>query len=168
MLPGVGVLDPRTFETATSFGTFFYVAGLLGMVSLIDESGLAGALGLKALAWLPLAPDQPVESFGALVAAASLIGLVTTHPGVPAVLGPLAAPMAQAADLPLVTVLMTQIVGFSTMLLPYQSAPVMVALQLANLRLAAATRLSLLLGSVTLLVLVPLDYLWWRWLGYLK
>ena len=61
MLPGVGVLDPRSFETATSFGTFFYVAGLLGMVSLIDASGLAGALELKALAWLPLAPDQPVE-----------------------------------------------------------------------------------------------------------
>jgi di/tricarboxylate transporter len=167
MLPGVGVIDPRTFETATSFGTFFYVAGLLGMVSLIDASGLAGALGAKALAWLRLAPDAPAQSFGALVAAASMIGLVTTHPGVPAVLGPLAAPMAKAADLPLVSVLMTQIVGFSTMLLPYQSAPVMVALQLANLRLAAATRLSLMLGGLTLLVLVPLDYLWWRYLGYL-
>ena len=158
-----GVIDPRTFETATSFGTFFYVAGLLGMVSLIDASGLAGALGAKALALAAAgAGCRPAESFGALVAAASLIGLVTTHPGVPAVLGPLAAPMAKAADLPLVSVLMTQIVGFSTMLLPYQSAPVMVALQLANLRLAAATRLSLLLGSLTLLVLVPLDYLWWR------
>ncbi len=167
MLPGVGVIDPRTFETATSFGTFFYVAGLLGMVSLIDASGLAGVLGAKARAWLPLAAGAPAESFGALVAAASLVGLVTTHPGVPAVLGPLAAPMAKASDLPLVSVLMTQIVGFSTMLLPYQSAPVMVALQLANLRLAAATRLSLLLGGLTLLVLVPLDYLWWRWLGYL-
>jgi anion transporter len=167
MLPGVGVIDRRTFETATSFGTFFYVAGLLGMVSLIDASGLAGALGAKALAWLPLGPEAPAQNFGALVAAASLIGLVTTHPGVPAVLGPLAASMAKAADLPLVSVLMTQMVGFSTMLLPYQSAPVMVALQLANLRLAAATRLSLLLGSLTLLVLVPLDYLWWRWLGYL-
>lgn len=167
MLPSVGVIDPQTFESATSFGTFFYVAGLLGMVSLVDASGLAHVLGSKALAWLPLSPDRPAEKFGALVAAGSLTGLVTTHPGVPAVLGPLAGPMAEAAGLPLVSVLMTQIVGFSTMLLPYQSAPVMVALQLANLRLAAATRLSLLLGGLTLLVLVPLDYLWWRWLGYL-
>ena len=53
------------------------------------------------------------------------------------------------------------------MLLPYQSAPVMVALQLADVRLAAGSKLSLLLGTITLLVLVPLDYLWWRWLGYL-
>jgi len=39
--------------------------------------------------------------------------------------------------------------------------------QLAGIRLAAATRLSLLLGSLTLLVLVPLDYAWWQYLGYL-
>jgi len=45
MLPGVGMVDARTFESVTSFGTFLYVAGLLGMVSLIDASGLARALG---------------------------------------------------------------------------------------------------------------------------
>jgi di/tricarboxylate transporter len=54
------------------------------------------------------------------------------------------------------------------MLLPYQSAPVMVALQLANIRLASGTKLSLLLGGLTLLVLVPLDYAWWEWLGRLE
>ena len=48
MLPGVGVIDPRTFETATSFGTFFYAAGWLARASLIDASGLAGALGVEA------------------------------------------------------------------------------------------------------------------------
>jgi di/tricarboxylate transporter len=167
MLPGIGVVDVRTFESVTSFGTFFYVAGLLGMVSLFDESGLAGAIGATAQDWLPLSAGAPGASFAALVAGASVIGLVTTHPGVPAVLGPLAAPMAEASGLPVEAVLMTQVVGFSAMLLPYQSAPVMVAVQLAGLRLAAATRLSLLLGSLTLLVLVPLDYVWWRYLGYL-
>ena len=134
MLPGIGVLDPRTFESGTSFSTLFYVAGLLGMVSLFDASGLAGVLGARALDWLPLAPDAPAISFGALVGAAALISLVTTHPGVPAVLGPLAAPLAEAGNLPLETVLMTQVVGFAAMLLPHQSAPVMVALQLAGIR----------------------------------
>jgi di/tricarboxylate transporter len=166
MLPGIGVVDPRTFESATSFGTFFCVAGLLGMVSLFDASGLADrrqGAGLAAAgarsAWRELR---------GLVAGASVIGLVTTHPGVPAVLGPLAAPMAEAAELPLEAVLMTQVIGFSAMLLPYQSAPVMVALQLANIRLASGTKLSLLLGGLTLLVLVPLDYAWWQWLGRLE
>jgi di/tricarboxylate transporter len=166
MLPGIGVLDVGRFETATSFGTFFYVAGVLGIVSLFDASGLAGVIGAHALTWLPLNPDLPAQSFGALVGAAALIGLVTTHPGVPVVLGPLAALLAEAGNLPLETVLMTQTVGLAAMLLPYQSAPVMVALQVAGVRLAAGIKLSLLLGSITLIVLVPLDYLWWLWLGY--
>jgi GNAT superfamily N-acetyltransferase len=38
--------------------------------------------------------------------------------------------------------------------------------QVAGVRLAAGIKLSLLLGSITLIVLVPLDYLWWLWLGY--
>jgi anion transporter len=167
MLPGIGVVDARRFESATSFSTFFYVAGVLGMVSLIDASGLAGVIGARALSWLPLAPGEPAASFAALVGAATVTSLLTTHPALPAVFGPLAAPLASAGNLPLETVLMTPVVGFAAMLLPYQSAPVMVALQLADVRLASGSKLSLLLGASTLLVLVPLDYLWWRWLGYL-
>lgn len=167
MAPGLGMLDVRAFETTTSFGAFFYVAGLLGMVSMIDASGLAAALGEVARARLPVAPDAPAGNFATLVLAASLAGLVTTHPGVPAVLGPLAGPLADATGLPLLTVLMTQVIGFSAMLLPYVSAPVMVAIQLANVGLGAAIRLSLLLGGLTLLLLVPVAYLWWRYLGYL-
>jgi di/tricarboxylate transporter len=76
--------------------------------------------------------------------------------------------MAEAAELPLEAVLMTEVIGFAAMLLPYQSAPVMVALQPANIRLASSTKLSLLLGGLILLVLVPLDYVWWQWLGRLE
>ncbi len=168
MVPGVGVLDVGSFETVTSFGAFFYVAGLLGMVSLIDASGLAAALAETAAAWLPVAPDAPARNFGIMAVAASLMGLMTAQPGVPAVLGPLAGPIAEATGLPLISVLMTQVVGFAAILLPYESAPVMVAIQLANVGLAAATRLSLLLGSLTLLLLGPMAYLWWRHLGYLS
>jgi len=168
MMPGLGVLDVRTFETVTSFGAFFYVAGLLGMVSMIDASGLAATLAETAGRWLPVAPDAPAWNFGVLVLTASLMALVTAQPGVPAVLGPLAGPIAEATGLPLISVLMTQVLGFAAILLPYESAPVMVAVQLANVGLGAATRLSLLLGSLTLVLLVPVAYLWWRWLGYLS
>jgi di/tricarboxylate transporter len=168
MLPGVGVLDVRSFETVTSFGVFFYVAGLLGMVSMIDASGLATALAAAAERWLPVVPDAPAWNFGVMVVAASLMGLVTAQPGVPVVLGPLAGSIAEATGLPLISVLMTQIVGLAAILLPYESAPVMVAIQLTNVGLGPATRLSLLLGSLTLLLLTPLAYLWWRFLGYLS
>jgi di/tricarboxylate transporter len=167
LLPGVGVLDVKAFETVTNFGVFFYIAGVLGMVSLIDASGLAAALAEAASGWLPIAPDAPFRNFEVLVSAAAIVGLVTAHPGVPAVLGPLAGSIAETTSLPVLSVLMTQIVGLAAMLFPYQSAPIMVAIQLSNVGLGPATRLSLALGSLTLLLLAPLAYLWWRYLGVL-
>jgi di/tricarboxylate transporter len=167
LLPGIGVIDTRTFETRMNFSSFIYVAGMLGMVSLIDDSGLARALGGTLLEWLPLTPDADARNFAALVGVSTLTTFITAVAGMPAVLTPLAAPMADAADLPLITVLMTQVFGFSSLALPYQSPPLMVALQIARIPLGIATRLTLILSLATLLLLVPLGYLWWRWLGYL-
>lgn len=168
LLPGIGVIDTRTFETRINFSSFVYVAGVLGMVGLIDHSGLADALGRSLLSWLPLTPDALAQNFAALVGVSTLTSLITALAGMPAVLTPLAGSMAAAADLPLLSVLMVQVIGFSSMLLPYQSAPLMVALQLARVPFGAATRLCLAQGLLTLLLLVPLNYLWWRWLGYLQ
>jgi len=167
LLPGVGMVDAETFETRVHFGSFIYVAGVLGMVGLIDASGLGAALGATFLDWLPLAEGAPLTNFASLVGIGVLTGLATGLAGVPAVLTPLAEPMATAAGLPLESVLMTQVLAFSAVLLPYQSAPLMVALQLSGVPLGVASRLSLTLAAATLLLLVPLDYLWWRLLGYL-
>lgn len=165
LLPGIGVVGPRTFETKGNFGSLFYVAGVLGMVRMIADSGLAAALGGVVLAGLPLETGASAVSFAALVAVSSATSLLTALPGVPAVMAPLAAPVAEASGWPLTSVLMVQVIGFSTLLLPYQSPPLMVAIQLANERLSVASRLSVSLGVLTLLVLVPLDYVWWLWLG---
>ncbi len=60
---------------------------------------------------------------------------------------------------------MLQVPGFSTPLLPYQAPPLIVAMQLAHLRSAEAITLVLSIALVTLTMLLPLDYLWWRALG---
>ena len=39
------------------------------------------------------------------------------------------------------------------------------ALQLAHMRAAEAIKLVLAIALVTLVILLPLDYLWWRLLG---
>jgi di/tricarboxylate transporter len=62
---------------------------------------------------------------------------------------------------------MTQVLAYSTVILPYQVPPVVVALQLAGVPMAKAVRAVLALAAVTLLVLLPLDLLWWSVLGLL-
>jgi di/tricarboxylate transporter len=50
--------------------------------------------------------------------------------------------------------------------LPYQVPPAMVGLQVGALRMAAMLRFVLPLAAFNLVVMVPLQYLWWRLIGY--
>jgi di/tricarboxylate transporter len=61
----------------------------------------------------------------------------------------------------------TALAGLTTVLLPFQAPPILLALELGAVRLGDATRLSLVSAALTLLILVPVDYLWWHWLGRL-
>src|SRR3546814_15514589 len=92
---------------------------------------------------------------------------MSTMPGVPAIMTPIAGDMAAASGLPIETVLMTIVVGFSTVFFPYQVPPLIVVLQLANIPARAAAGTALLTAVPTILILLPLDYLWWRVLGLL-
>ena len=119
------------------------------------------------LRWLPLSPGHTAANVAALGAVGASLGLMTTLPGLPAVLTPLARQLAQATGLSLEAVLMLQVPVFSTVFFPYQSPPIVIAMQLGGVGLRDGTRMCLALAALTLLVLLPLDYFWWRLLGYL-
>lgn len=65
------------------------------------------------------------------------------------------------------TVLMIQVLGFATPLLPYQASPIIVAMGLGGIPLAAALRLGLVLAAITFVLLLPLQYWWFQALGWL-
>ena len=67
----------------------------------------------------------------------------------------------------MLSVLMVQVVGYSTPLLPYQSSPIVVAMGMGGVAPRDGVRLCLAVAVVTAVVLAPLDYLWFRVLGYL-
>jgi len=167
LLPGINLVTPQSFGRDVNFGSVVYVAGILGLGTLVAESGAGALLSRILLGVLPLGPDDPFGSFVSLASVSTLLGFVTTLPGVPAVLTPLAPDLAEASGLPLLTVLMTQVLGFSTVVLPYQAPPIVVALQIAHVRLRVAARVSLAVFAGTVAILLPLTYLWWRLLGYL-
>ena len=93
--------------------------------------------------------------------------MMSTLPALPAVLTPLARDLASATGLPLESVLMLQVPVFSTVFFPYQSPPIVIAMQLGGVGLRHGTRLCLTMAAITVVALLPLDYLWWRLLGYL-
>jgi len=167
LLPGIGLVGRKAFNEQINYGSVFFVAGIMGLGAMVNESGLGARLAAAILTVVPLTPGHPAANFAGLATVSTLIGLVTTLPGVPAVLTPLAGQMAQAAGMPLEAVLHAQVLGFSNPILPYESAPLVVAMSLGGERLGPALKLCLLLAIITVVVLLPLDYLWWRVLGWI-
>jgi anion transporter len=167
LLPRIGLVSARQFTTEVNYSPMLFVAGVLGLAALLAQSGIGARLAHVLTGVLPLAPGHNLLNFISLTVTSVVTGIVATLPGVPAILTPLAQQLAHSAGLPVETVLMTQVIGFSTPLFLYQAAPLVVAMQLAGEKTRAAIVLCLQLALVTLLVLLPLDYLWWRLLGWL-
>ncbi len=167
IFPRIGVLAPKSFNASVDFGMVLYVSAALGLGTLVNSAGLGRMVGEGLAGLLPLSPDNPFVSFYSLSLMSALTGLVTTTPGSPTVLTPMAMDMVHASGIGLPSVLMTQVVGFSTVVFPYQVGPLIVAMQLSGERLGNLLRITLPLALITFVVLVPLDYLWWCLLGWL-
>lgn len=165
LLPRVGVMPVSAFGDVR-LGPYFYVGATLGLGLVTQTTGLSEALGKLLQGALSIGSGADFVNFVTLTLLATVAGLFTTNPAQPAVLAPLAEYFAQAAGWPLKAALMTIGVGFTTFVLPYQVPPVVVGMQVAELRVATVLKLALPLLAFSLLVLLPLQYLWWRLIGY--
>lgn len=167
LLPGVGFVSGEAFGKEVNHRTAIYVAAILGLAALVGHSGLGDVIGQALLRIAPLDQQSPFTSFAAITSITAILNFVVTANGVPAIFSPLAESLAQASGLPLLTVLMIQVLGFATPLLPYQASPIVVAMGLGGIPFRAALRLGLALAAVTFVLLLPLQYVWFRALGWL-
>ena len=165
MLPAAGIFPRGIFNEEINFGPFFYVSGVLGIVAVIGKTGLSDIFGGKLIDLLGLQPGHDLRNFISLVLVSNALNPLTTAPGSIAVLAPLAGKIAAATGFPLMTVLMTQVIGFSNIILPYHVPPVVVALYFGRVRAGDAARLTLPLAAVSIFILLPVNYLWWSYLG---
>jgi len=168
LLPKWGVVEPKSFNRSVDFGTVVFVAAALGLGSLVNASGVGEFMGQVFSHLLPASTDNSFFSFMSLSLISTFTGLVTTIPGVPTVLSPMAADFAQQTGFTLPAVLMTQVIGFSTVIFPYQVAPLIIAMQLSKESLGSLLKVTLPLAVITVVILMPLDYLWWLSLGWIN
>ncbi|MFS2221607.1 SLC13 family permease [Pantoea sp. B65] len=167
LLPRVGFLSGEAFGNGVNFRTCLYVAAILGVTAVVVESNLGNTIASALLAITPLHEDSPFLSFLSLNAVTTALNFVVTANGVPAMFTPMAQSFAEASGFSLLTVVMMQVFAYATPLLPYQASPIVVAMGLGNVPARDGLKLCLLVALISALVLLPLDYLWFKVLGYL-
>jgi anion transporter len=167
ILPFVGIVSAQDIEEKVKFGSLFYVAGVLGLGALVAHGGVGDLLAQSVIPLLNLAPGDSAWNFAAIAGMSSALAMFATQPGVPAILAPLASHLAEATALPVEAVLMLTVVGYTTVILPYQTPPLVIAMHLGGVPMRQGNKLCLWLLLVTALILLPLDYAWWRLLGWL-
>ncbi|WP_221801817.1 SLC13 family permease [Oceanobacter mangrovi] len=163
MMPGVNLVNPHKFSMDVTM--LLFIAGILGVGAMVNSSGLGSWLAQQLEQAFPMSEGNNFGNYMSLSAIAFLATLPTTQAGAPAMLAPMAQHFAETSGFPLLTVLMTQVLGYSSIMFPYQSGPLLMAMHLSGESAGRVLKVLFPLSFITLLVLVPLDYLWWDLLG---
>ncbi|MFW0764676.1 SLC13 family permease [Trabulsiella odontotermitis] len=167
LLPRIGFISGEEFSTGVNIRTCIYVAGILGLAIIVTQTGIGDAVGDALLKVMPLDPQRPFVSFLALTGITTALNFIMTANGVPALYTTFAQSFSDATGFPLLSVIMIQVLGYSTPLLPYQASPIVVAMGLGKVPARAGMMLCVALALASYLILLPLDYLWFRMLGQL-
>jgi anion transporter len=167
LIPSVDIVSKQQFAQDINYGSLFFIAGILGLGNMISSSGLGTTSAQYLTSSLPLNLDTPFINFVSIGLSSMLTGVVTTLPGVPAVMTPLSSDLAQASGFSINSVSMMQVFGFSTAIFPYQAPPILIGMQLAQVELKEAMKVCLYLAVISVVFLLPVDYFWWKLLGWL-
>jgi len=142
-----------------------HVGAVIGLGAVANKLGLGAWMAETILGWMPLSGQGGLHDWAVLVTLPMLLGVLTTAPGVPAVLVPMADVLAARSGFSVVNTAMLQVPGLSTILLPHQVPPLMAAIPISGVPYHEFVRLCLLIAGISVVILLPLDALWWIVLG---
>jgi di/tricarboxylate transporter len=167
LLPRVGFLSGEDFALGVNVRSCLYLAGILGLADVVAWSGLGAKIGNAIIPLLPLDPTSTAKSFASIVGLAGLLNFVVTANGLPAIFTPLAKGLSDHSGLPLITVLMSQVPAYAAPILPYQALPIVVTIAIAKIPMRYAVMACVMVGVISYAILTPLDYFWFRVLGWI-
>lgn len=167
LVPGVGVLAPREALDPKKILLVVWIGAVLSLATILTESG-ASALVSRILAEL-----TGVEGRSALHGHLAIAYTTSALTGVATIGGAIPIAVATAGDvaavtgLPLKAAVLSVTAGMSALFFPFVAAPLVVGLSLGHVRLADATRFTIVLSLLTMLIIVPLNAIWWRLAGFI-
>lgn len=163
--PRFGMLKPSAMKEEIDLTPAIFFASIVTVVATARAAGLDQRLADYIITGLPLG-DGGLASLYGVYGFSVILSHLTTAPAAPAVLVPFAEPLSQATGFSLEAISMTQIIGISTPLIPYQAPPLIVAMSLSKVPAAVFMKLCIWLGLAVTIVGLPMTYLWWQLIGF--
>jgi di/tricarboxylate transporter len=166
-LPVSGIIPHGPLLQKMNLGTVLFLAGVVGLGAVVAHTGVGALLGQELIGFLPLGSGSGLVTFASLIGLATALELVTTLPGLPAIMTPFADALSEATNWPVLTVLMTQVPAWGLLMFPYQAPPLVATRAISDLPVRQFVRLLVPFALFGWLVMVPLQYGWWRIIGYI-
>ena len=142
-----------------------FIVGVIGMGAVVAASGLGDLIGERLFAVLGLVIGDHARNFAAVSAMGMALGIVATFVGQPAIMTALASNIADATGWPLMTAILAQIPSWSMAFFPYELPALVLAMNLGGIRMGQLVRLMVAMTLLFWIVVLPLQFLWWRFLG---
>lgn len=161
LFPGFALLPEKPLQKI-NLSSFFYVSGIVSLGAVAYHSGVASYIADYLFSVLPVQHTNFTVNFFILSALAALMGLIVTMPGIPGILTPMAVSVSQMTLLPVQAIYMFQVLGFSTVFFVYQAPPLVMAVQAGNIRASEISKICFIIAVISVLLLWPLDMLWWK------
>ena len=166
LLPGVGVLMPRQIVTQRNgFIALLTIATIVGLGAVLAASGAGALIADVLLAATNFEPMRPAYNYSVFSAINIAMMMLATIPGTIAIMMPFVGTIAETAQIPVSAALMIIVNGYATVFFPYQASPMLAGLRIANVSFTDGTKITFVVSLVSVLAILPLTYLWWRWLG---
>ncbi|RBO84000.1 SLC13 family permease [Marinomonas aquiplantarum] len=163
--PKSGLTSKQCIDKDIQYGTLFFAGGVIGLSAITAYSGLGDILVNTLTSAVPFSADSSFINLGLLTLISTCVAVVTNLTGVPAIMTPMAEHLADITGLSTQAVLMSQVLAFSNVLLPYQAPPLITAIALGKLSIKAVSKVCLLSFLLTSVLLLPLNLLWWQLLN---
>ena len=167
LMPGVGMLSWRDFESNVGWSNFFVIATSLSLAHALVSSGAAAWFSSALVGGLDVMADQPLLALLALCVSFAVVRLVVPNiAGYLALVIPVA--MAAAGDLglnPLVVGMAVVVVGDSLVYYPAASSSSVFIYERAEIEAATVFRLALAMVVVSIAVVFLVCVPYWNLVG---
>lgn len=164
-LPGIGVLPLADILDRKRLLMVVWIAGVLSLSATISETGAGSMLSMLLGTLAQIEGRSPTYGYLTLAYMMSLLTLVTTMGGAIPTLMALVGGVAQSTGLPIETGMTALAAGSTALFLPYVAAPMVVGLAIGNVDQKTAAKFTIWSAAISWFTIIPLNALWWRWLG---